>query len=95
VLPRFEPGQRSILEKVAAHDGQWYWYQLDRAIVSSFPQLAQELMPAIRELETGGLFRITPNPKQPDLQVYWITEQSRTLLNVTELIDAPFAQDMR
>jgi DNA-binding PadR family transcriptional regulator len=71
----------SILEKVAAHDGQWYWYQLDRAIVSRHPHLAQHLMPAIRELEAERLIRITPNPERPDLQVYWITDQGRIFLD--------------
>jgi DNA-binding PadR family transcriptional regulator len=80
----FHQLKRSILEKVAAHDGQWYWYQLDRAIVSGFPHVAQQLIPAIKELEAESLIRITPSPERPDLQVYWITDQGRALLGVTD-----------
>ncbi len=72
--------KRAVLTKIAAHDGQWYWYQLDRAIISKHPQMGDQLMPAIEELEAEELIRIAANPERPDLHLYWITEDGRKAL---------------
>lgn len=80
----FQQLKCAILQKVAAHDGKWYWYQLDRAILWKCPELSQQLVPAIKELEVDGLILITPNPEQVDFEVYWITEQGPTALAATD-----------
>jgi DNA-binding PadR family transcriptional regulator len=53
--------QREILELIHAHDGQWSWYQIDRALSHWSPQkeehrqMAGSLMDVLRELEEHGL----------------------------------------
>ena len=69
-----------ILRNVAAHDGEWYWYQLDRAIIAYHPYLSAKLMPAIKDLAASGLIDIRPNKQRPDLQVYFITPAGREIL---------------
>ena len=72
--------KHAVLECVAAHDGQWYWYQLDRALIATNPHLSAELMTAIQELETDGFIRISQNPERPDLPVYWVTDAGNAAL---------------
>jgi DNA-binding PadR family transcriptional regulator len=65
--------QRRILGLVAAHSGQYSWYQLDRCLSEAGAEHSGRLMPLLRELISGGLIESEagPNPSQP---VYSITE---------------------
>jgi hypothetical protein len=71
--------EREILHAIANHDGEWYWYQLDRAIISLKPELSMQLMPAIKTLERMGLITIRPNPAMDEIPRYWISETARSL----------------
>jgi DNA-binding PadR family transcriptional regulator len=66
--------QRRILGLVAAHSGQYSWYQLDRCLSEAGAEHSGRLMPLLRELISGGLIESEagPNPSQP---VYSITER--------------------
>jgi DNA-binding PadR family transcriptional regulator len=77
-----DPFAQEILELIAAHDGQYTWYQLDRALSSwsvnrerNLP-LLKGLTRVLRELEERGLISSGAGhlPSQP---VYWITAQGR------------------
>lgn len=67
-----------ILREVAAHDGEWYWYQLDRRLVGTHPDVPDELMAAIKELSAEELIDIRPNAALGDIPRYWLTEAGRT-----------------
>jgi hypothetical protein len=70
--------EREILRHVAAHDGEWYWYQLDREIVAKDPtRHSGKLMPAIKRLQTASLLEILPNPNLGDVPRYWITNAGK------------------
>ena len=66
--------KHAVLQSVAAHDGQWCWYQLDRELISSNPHLSTQLMTAIRQLEAEGLIRIAENRDHSALPLYWVTD---------------------
>ena len=77
-----DPFTQEILELIAAHDGQYTWYQLDRALSSwsvnrerNLP-LLKGLTRVLRELEECGLISSGTGhvPAQP---VYSITAQGR------------------
>jgi len=66
-----------ILREVAGHDGEWYWYQLDRRLVGRHPEAPRELMVGVKELAAAGLIEIRPNPALGDIPRYWLTEAGR------------------
>ena len=45
---------REILRLIASHDGEWYWYQVDRALIGKYADLPTQLMDCIRGLEKFG-----------------------------------------
>jgi DNA-binding PadR family transcriptional regulator len=66
------PLQIAILEAIKANDGKFSWYQLDRALTQRVGGVdpgivSRDLMPALRELEQGGLISSASghNPGQP------------------------------
>jgi hypothetical protein len=69
-----------ILHNVASHDGQWYWYQLDRCLFGRHPEVPSGLMATVNELATAGLIEIRPNPPLGDIPRYWLTEAGRVRL---------------
>jgi hypothetical protein len=75
-----DPFERQILELIAAHDGEFSWYQLDRAlsvwaVERGLPPLAN-LPGVLRALEREGWIAAAagPNPSQP---VYSVTTSGR------------------
>jgi DNA-binding HxlR family transcriptional regulator len=78
---------RTVLNCIRDHDGEWYWYQLDRAIVVPRPELSSHLMPAIGSLQERGLIEIRANPTLGVIPRYWITELGRRYASVTTPID--------
>lgn len=46
-----------VLAVIAEHDGAWTWYQLDRHLAATVPEMVGSLMPALRELEQVGCIR--------------------------------------
>jgi len=69
-----------ILREVAAHDGEWYWYQLDRRLLGTHPEVPDGLMAAVKELAAAGLIDIRPNPDLGDIPRYWLTDAGRARL---------------
>lgn len=59
-----------VVAAVAEHDGAWSWYQLDRHLAATCPEMMAELMPAIRELEAEGKVRSIPNGANPGMPRY-------------------------
>jgi DNA-binding HxlR family transcriptional regulator len=74
-----------IVRSIAKHDGEWYWYQLEHAIVALDPEnLSGKLMGAIRELEAAGLLEISTNPTMGEIGRYWITEAGRQAISLQQ-----------
>ena len=69
-----------ILREVAAHDGEWYWYQLDRRLLGMHPEVPDGLMAAVKELAAEGLIDVRPNPALGDIPRYWLTDAGRARL---------------
>ncbi len=77
--------QREIFELIHAHDGQWNWYQIDRALSHWSPhreehrQVVGSLMDALRELEGEG-FVTTKAGHHPSQPVYVMTTKGQQAL---------------
>jgi DNA-binding PadR family transcriptional regulator len=69
-----------ILELVARHNGEWYWYQIDRALSGSTPGVVGPFMEEINALTNEGLIEIRVNPLIDKIERYWITEAGRAAL---------------
>jgi hypothetical protein len=70
--------KRDILKEVEKHDGQWYWYHLDRRLLGIHPgEGTAELMQAIKELASLGLIEIKPNEALDQHPRYWLTALGR------------------
>lgn len=76
-----EDVKRSILDLVARHDGEWYWYQIDRALSGSRPGCVGPFMAEIRELAEEGLIEIRPNLALGDQVRYWLTDAGRAAVS--------------
>jgi hypothetical protein len=57
--------RREILKTIAAHDGEYYWYQLDRAISGRHPDCIGPFRAEILELAAEGLIEIRDQPELP------------------------------
>lgn len=64
-----------LLTKIAEHDGQWSWYQLDRAVISKNPTMNMSLMPTLQSLESEGLILPIIDSKFPGQPRYLITDK--------------------
>jgi hypothetical protein len=91
-----DPFERKILDLIAAHDGEFSWYQLDRAL--SVWAAERGLSPlaglpgVLRALEREGLIAAAagPNPSQP---VYSVTARGRQAVAGPQVV--PAAEDGR
>ncbi len=78
--------KKDILKCVAKHDGQWSWYQLDRALsYGENLSVIHRLGEALDNLEQEDLIRAEGEGGQP---LYWITEVGRQQLTQREEIAA-------
>ena len=50
----FDAFKQLVFAAIAAHDGMWSWYQLGRHVTPQAPEMARELMLALRQLEDEG-----------------------------------------
>lgn len=68
-----EQYKSSILELISEHDGEWGWYQIDRALTTRGLPTAG-MMAALKALEHDGFIemRRMPEWKQPH---YFLTEK--------------------
>ena len=76
--------EAEVLKLVSEHNGQWSWYQLDRALTQRVggwePAIvSRDLMPALRELEQAGLIATSAghNPGQPLYSITPAGQQER------------------
>ena len=61
-----------ILAAIGEHDGAWTWYQLDRHLAATAPDMMGSLMLALKELEQDGCIRsvgVEANPGMPRYEI--------------------------
>ena len=86
--------QREILELIHAHDDQWSWYQIDRALShwsshgEDHRQVAGNLMDVLRELEGDG-FVTTKAGHHPSQPVYAMTTKGQHALEAHHKQSSP------
>jgi DNA-binding PadR family transcriptional regulator len=79
------PLQKAILEVIKANDGEYSWYQLDRALIHRAGidpgTVSRDLMPVLSELEQAGFITASRgyNPGQP---LYSVTPTGQEQLEV-------------
>jgi hypothetical protein len=78
-----EDVKKDILGLVARHDGEWYWYQIDRALSGSRPGCFGPYTVEIRELADEGLIEIRPNLAMDEQGRYWLTNAGRASASST------------
>jgi len=66
-----------VLRAIAAHDGEWYWYQVDRAISGRGPDCIGPFFAEIQELAAEGLIEVRPCPELPGGERYCLTDAGR------------------
>ena len=69
--------KREVLRAIAGHDGEWYWYQVDRAVSGHSPDCTGPFFAEIDELAADGLIEIRPCPDLACGVRYWLTEVGR------------------
>jgi DNA-binding PadR family transcriptional regulator len=69
-----------LLETIADHDGDYGWYQLDRAVSSTGVVINERLLDVLRELEGNGFLTSASNGSKKD-PVYRITEAGRKVIS--------------
>ena len=69
--------KREVLRAIAGHDGEWYWYQVDRAISGRSPDCIGPFAAEIDALAAEGLIEIRLTPDLPGGVRYWLTEAGR------------------
>ena len=69
--------KREVLRAIAEHDGEWYWYQVDRAISSRSSECVGPFAAEIDELAAEGLIEVRRCPDLPGGVRYWLTEAGR------------------
>lgn len=69
-----------ILRIVSKNDGKFSWYQLDRQLTFNGIEISENLMQAIRSLESVGLItsKQGDNASQP---LYSLTPQGKTFVD--------------
>ncbi len=72
-----EDVKRDILRLVSSHDGEYYWYQVDRSLSGTRPGCVGPFINEIRELEAEGLIEFRPNPALGEHRRYWLTALGR------------------
>lgn len=72
--------KNEILRIVGNNDGKLSWYQLDRQLSFNGVEMTENLMQAIRDLESGGLIasKEGKNASQP---LYSLTPQGKALVD--------------
>ena len=75
-----EMAKRDVLRLVARHDGQWYWYQIDRALSGRRPDCIGPFGAEIDELAAEGLIEVRRNPELDEHPRYWLTDKGRSAL---------------
>lgn len=69
--------KREVLRVIAAHDGEWYWYQVDRAVSGGPSGCVGPFSAEIDALAAEGLIDVRPTPELPGGVRYWLTDAGR------------------
>jgi len=69
-----EVAKRELMRLIAEHDGELYWYQLDRAISGLQPHCIGPFREEIVELTATGLIEVRLCPELPGGARYWLTD---------------------
>lgn len=79
---RLGPREHAVLAVIEAHDGQWYWYQVDRALSQSGSAVVGvgPFMEEIGRLTAAGFIAERPCADQPGAPHYWVTDAGRAAL---------------
>jgi DNA-binding PadR family transcriptional regulator len=72
---------KKILELISEHDGQWGWYQIDRALSLIDHSIIREgtLMNLLKDLEEQELIKSEQAPKSPQPK-YSLTNKGKQFL---------------
>jgi DNA-binding HxlR family transcriptional regulator len=83
---------KEILELISEHDGQWGWYQLDRALSLINHSIIREgtLMSFLKNLEEQELIKSEQIPKSPQPK-YSLTNKGKELLLGEEPVMSRFS----
>ena len=71
----------TILQIIAARDGKYSWYQLERALGQRGVVPEGNLMDVLRDLEQQVFISSSPQVGLPSQPLLFITEQGRQLLS--------------
>jgi diguanylate cyclase (GGDEF)-like protein len=65
-----------VLQAITLHNGQWSYYQLDRALSSNeYPDCIGPFLGELDQLVEAGRIELKPNPDLDDHLRYWVTEK--------------------
>ena len=71
-----------ILRAVAKHNGEWYWWQMDRALSSEGKvDWLPYLVPTILELKSEGLIEYIEREGVPNIEYYALTAAGRNAVD--------------
>lgn len=70
----------TVLQLIAARDGKYSWYQIERALGQRGVCLEENLMDALKDFEEQSLILATPQANLPAQPLYSVSEQGRQLL---------------
>jgi diguanylate cyclase (GGDEF)-like protein len=60
-----------VLQAITLHNGQWNYYQLDRALSSKYPDCIGPFFGELDQLVEEGRIELKPNPSLDELPRYW------------------------
>ncbi|GAB3878944.1 hypothetical protein GCM10028824_41530 [Hymenobacter segetis] len=69
-----------LLTYIQKHDGEWYWYQLDRALSATIGLNGRQLMKELDALRTAGLIK---SQEVAGRSYYFITDEGRRVVAVS------------
>jgi diguanylate cyclase (GGDEF)-like protein len=65
-----------VLKAITLHNGQWNYYQLDRALSSNeYPDCIGPFFGELDQLVKEGRIELKPNPSLGELTRYWVADQ--------------------
>ncbi|WP_293146235.1 MULTISPECIES: hypothetical protein [unclassified Microcoleus] len=71
--------KKEILQLITQHDGKWYWYQIDRYLSISHPEMPGSYIDEIKALKEQGLIE-ERKYSSSEFTRYWMTDEGRARL---------------
>ena len=69
-----DSAMREVLRAIAEHNGEWSWYQLDRAVSGLHPDCVGPFTSEVSELLSTGLIEQRNSVDSSSQPKYWVTE---------------------